>query len=355
MENNFVYNEKTNSLIINNKIPKNIENFTCRDTRNGKCFYNKSLEYCAKNNLYSSLYISKGKKSVCFNFDKEENVDPTNNLIDNKYEGFKVVSILKLKNDEFKDFPTNISNVVFYNDLLTMRNIENGTTLGKVDIKEEMNSMVIFDNLIDVNLVPISKNIQLKDTNTKPILYGDKMNFLAKNTILIFSREENEVVWKTIGKDNFNITLKNLNGKREGEVVYYTDTFEIFVDNNKIFLNNNEMSFVEKEDSVSGFGFLQKSFGWYCNENKELDKVHLSLTQNLGEKLYYKGNNVFRSGDYPQICRKVIKIKNIEKIVEEDEGKGWMYVGIIVGIFVVLLIILNFLYCIIKTNRINNI
>ena len=86
---------------------------------------------------------------------------------------------------------------------------------------------------------------------------------------------------------NFSFRLVSLEGKKDGEIVLYSDKFNIFFQDIPLLIDSRrhilQTQTGTQELDLYSFKFISKDFGYYC-ENKKVVKISLNKNQLLKVK-----------------------------------------------------------------------
>ena len=180
------YKVKDN-LIFENSVIQELDKLSCRNGLEGVCYFNESFGKCVERNTDIATYFKVGKDSICLPFDSKNELNPIEGLKNSSiFKELNNVSIKTIVKDKY-EFPPNASNVVFYNDILTIQNIETGFTIGKAMYPVKDKAEISFDEKIDVNILPISQSVEYSLKGEFPIKYGDNIAFAVFNSALTMS------------------------------------------------------------------------------------------------------------------------------------------------------------------------
>jgi hypothetical protein len=301
-----------NNIIFPSTTSNDFEFFSCRDSINGVCKYDISLNECIDKNIDMSLFLDfkDNNKSICMNFDKyHKNINLVETLVDsNSYNILNDIDTYTILKDNY-EYPPNISNIVFYDDKLTLKENNLNNTIGKFKQAVINNNNILFDDSIDIIIRPITNIVvNYKITNFRPLRFGEQINFIHDKSILIFDTNlYNKLIWSNISNyssNNFPIILKSNNGKNNGDIITYSDTFEMYYNNIPIVINDKgELVLKDKNKSFfNNFQFKSESIGYYCNNDNIVSSVYLDEISRDGYKGYYNNKPVFREYFKQYVC-----------------------------------------------------
>lgn len=345
-----------NKWIFENSISDDFAGLTCRDTDDGVCYYNQSLDKCVERIKKGGMYFKIGNDSICMPVDiKNLSINPIQSFrkssIFKQLDDVKTYSIL----DESYEFPPNISNAVFYNDIMTLKNTQTGWTIGKVEYPVEDHSPVRFDNDIDINIILISKFVDYLHTNEVPLLYGQNFAISSNGTSLTLNiGTNNYLTWHHItGYEKADFCFKILpidKSKKIGDVVTYTDKFNLFCNDIPVYIDKKsgvlEFKVDTEVDYLGSFSFLPKIYGYYCDGNKS-KKVLIKKIETDGVKGFYKGNPVYRNKECFGICDNNYGNPLKYNILGIDVNKNnILYIVIPISILVLIILIFLLIKCI---------
>jgi hypothetical protein len=254
-----------------------------------------------------------------------------------KYKGIYGGKLDDVKVDTFInkskfDFPPNMANVVFYDDVVELVNTSNNTTLGQLNLKE--------DSLpVSFNHDTLSTNIQLlpeesASTNIlkyKPIKYGDGLVFRIPYTsyVLRHVAATNDMVWlaSPIVSESPKyqvVTLIPVDKSKENSYVTYADEFYMkYGTLNNLFAVNttgklkgryNSFDKLEGEGYNTKFKFNPKIIVYYC-DNGVCSPVELKKTKTIGENATYNGKPVYRSPGCFGMCVSKKKLSTTKIVI----------------------------------------
>jgi len=153
---------KDNWLVFPNTVINNIEISDCAETTRGACIDNQTLEQCIKLCEKDGKYCGVGYhiqfkdgRSICAPL--RTSVNPHLSMIhrlrrQSIYPEFDNVFVSTFINTQKFPFPPEQANVVFYQDILTLKNKGSGLTLGDKKYPLEPGEITGFSTDLDLNL-----------------------------------------------------------------------------------------------------------------------------------------------------------------------------------------------------------
>jgi hypothetical protein len=307
----------------------------CSDAAEGVCLENLSLQDCIDNssNVDIGYYIDfKNGKSICVPL--KTDLYPSLNFIyklrnQSVHPKLNNVSISTFLNKKVYSFPPEYPNVIFYFDIIQLKNVETGSLFNTTNIN---NNYIEFNKDTGINLqfVPsLSSASEL--IKYKAIRYGDNFNIVLPGTSLILSKniDNDNFVWKessTINqKSTFQIVPLDYNSiynkKLENKNVNYGDEFTIIyllidiVTLNKYNILTGEYGSIKQivergnTNIYNTFTCISKMIGYYCendkcNPVKIQDAKILNIPDELGRnEAIYKNATVDRNENCWGACK----------------------------------------------------
>ncbi len=352
-----------NKLVFPNTVSDELDNMSCRNTVDGICYYNESLQSCIEKTRDFNMFFEIGKDTICMPVEHGVSIHPLESFrrssVYPELDGVKTTSIL---NTEKYEFPPDFSNVVFYNDLLTIEN--NGITIGSTNFKVQDDSPISFDKNIDINIIILSKSVEYLHHSEIPVRYGETFAFSASGSSLIMNSSEYvDIVWRHITgleSNDYSFQLKPLDpNKKDGDIVTYTDSFNILCNGRQIYVNDRYKLLQYKSNTgieyLPVFKFVPKIFGYYCQDGKP-KKIMIQDIETDGLKGTYKGKNVYRNPGCFGLCEydlnsiQNIPSKNIQQTTEKFANDNCDNTIILI----VLVLVLVFFVCYLITRFFNS-
>lgn len=317
-------------LIWNHTVLNRIYLSDCDDTINGICLKDKTVKQCLSECIGecgAGYHIDFGNgKTICvpIRTDIHDKLNPAYRLRkQSMYPEFdRNVKVSTFINTEKYPFPPNNANVVFYQDILTMINTNNGYSLGN-NINEQIeNGSVIYmesGNDLNIQLLPASMSA-VQIIQYKPVLFGDYVQLSIPNTSLVAEISvsiSNELQWSSNlpqrTGNNLAFRIMPINNKRKiGDILTYSDFFALTADNSVIVLDTKYNYLVSSfddfydvtnnKDITNTFQFVSKMTGYYC-ENKKCKSIPIKDIQTNQESGLYKGFTVERQPSCFGACK----------------------------------------------------
>jgi hypothetical protein len=222
------------------------------------------------------------------------------------YPELKNVKISTFVNTNIFPFPPELSNSVFYRDILIIENVEQNKYL------QTNNNDVIYLDSSNKNLIQIiqSKSSAVQINKYYPVCYGDHVQFCIPGTSFFIKETENgKLKWEPsleILYENdmeFKIVPIDKNSdKKIGDIITYGDVFAIEYSDTSIVCVNKDYNYLELiYDNLSDvskyknikFKFVSKMNGYYC-DNGVCKDVPINDIEKSGKTGLYKGIPVSR-------------------------------------------------------------
>lgn len=336
---------------------------SCKDTIEGVCLTNKTLEECIDecgNESAMGYYIKlRNGDSICvpIRTDVHPYLNPVFRLRNkNIYKELKNIQIFTFIDSSVFKFPPDSSNLVFYNDILTIKDTKFNNTLGKENIEVNEGDIVYLDDKIDNNITLIPDKL-LSDILSKyiPVRFGTMFNiFLPGTSLKIVVDQTNSILkWKfstILTAGEFMIVPVNHHHKIN-DIVSYNDEFHIIyksnyivlfdIKSNYLFVKNKNIKLVKKEEEryVSTFKFISKMTAYYCDEGK-CKSIPMTNVKTIGNSSFYKNHKIISSSN--PFCFGICKnnTTNISSIRPQDQLKNNDNSKIIISITILIIIIL---------------
>ena len=307
---------KNKWLIWNDTIFDFMDILDCNDTINGVCLTGQTLEKCidqCKGSCGAGYYVEMPDgNNICvpIRTDIHTDLNPVYLLRrqETKYE-LNNVRVFSFINTDIFPFPPEEANIVFYKDIIKLKDVSSNLSLNTNLSELEKNSLVRMKNEEKDNIIiiptKIYKSVLLK---YQPILYGDKIQISIPGTSLIMKQNiANNLLWKSVdnflSSEYFTIIPVSPN-KKIGEAVNYGDKFNIIHNTNSLLEINNE-KYLELNYNNSKlnniFTFESKMIGYYCDKNN-CKPVPINKMKTLGNSGRYKGVTVGRDPNCWGVC-----------------------------------------------------
>lgn len=356
---------KNKWLVWPNTILETMNITDCNDTINGKCILDIPIEKCIEKSEGESAlgyYVKfKNGDSICapIRTSIHPNLSPVYRMIPkDTYSELNDVEVSTFVNTDYYPFPPDHSNVIFFKDLLELKNVESGLFLGSDFLYPENNQLAHFGEGIDINveLIPsLSSAVQV--TQQVPITYGTYFNIIIPGTNLSLSKVPNksEFQWISIAEfldDDFAFKIIPLdNSKKEGDIVSYSDKFNIVYGDISLIGVNKYTGILEvifrnitsqrnDIDTQITFQAVSKMLGYYCDNNGECKSVPIEEITPKGLGGRYKGKMVYKQNKCFGLCKYNTDIfYSLNQTV-----KGGVKYVIILGLILVIFIILVMVY-----------
>lgn len=300
----------------------------CSDTINGVCIDGKSFEECMEvciGDCGLGYYIKfRDGRSICAPIRTvlHPHLNPVYRLRRQEiYPQLDHVSVSTYINTDKYSFPPDMANVVFYDDILEMKNTESGLFLD-TDTTPSDGEDIKFGNINPVNIqfMP-AKRSAAQISNLNPVKYGDYFTIIVPGTSLSLRVKigGDRMNWiSSIGnlsETDFTFQILPIDDSQKiGDLVTYGSTFNIIYSKFSILVVDNNYDLTAKyynvEDeknnptSFTTFTLISKMTGYYC-DGKECKSVPLSDIETNGQSGTYNGSSVGRSKGCWGICRYV--------------------------------------------------
>lgn len=343
--------KKGNWLIWHDTAFDIMDNIDCNDTVSGVCLTNKSLDQCideCKNSCGAGYHISMpDKTSICVpvRTDIHPNLNPVYRLRrKEQISELKNIKISSFINTDFFSFPPENSNLIFYNDIVVLKNNKTNLSLSTKNIEDNTKGIYMKNNAEDSITIVSSKISASNIINYQPILYGDKIQISIPGTNLLAKQKKygTRLIWKTTDKflsDTF-FTIIPVSDKKLGDPISYNDKFKIqYSDISLVTLNDNnylELIYSKSDENNTLFKFESKMIGYYCDNNicksVPINKIKSQHQDKFGT---YKGIPVRRIPGCWGLCSNNIQYsnKNTNKI-------NWTIIVIVIIILIITSIII---------------
>ena len=223
----------------------NIEYNDCNDTVEGICYRDTTIEECMErcpsDNCGAGLFVKyKNGKSMCIPVSTGSHplLTPLYRLRSQSLYNIdpNLVEMSVFVNTKLFPFPPNLTNAVFFGDVLSLEDTGNDRVLDtSLPVTQgSFTSCILKKGAPSVlTLQPIFRSAN-SIVHDRPIVYGDKFILAVKGTAYVMHVESggiNPLIWKeSLGVEGGSGTTFNLvpmDSKNFGEIVTYSDTFSI--------------------------------------------------------------------------------------------------------------------------------
>lgn len=263
----------------------------CGDTIEGVCYKNLNIKECIdKSSDGFGYHIQfKDNSSLCVPLKTSAypNLNVIYKLVDqSNHKELNNVSMSTFIDTKKYQFPPLKSDIIFYFDILLLKNNETDLILSDTDLNDSiLNFFPINKNNINIQFIP-SYNTVKGIENYSEIFYDKEFNIIMEGTSLFLSfNESNNFVWKYSNVDEVSTFFKIIPIDSKGKYnkdklntpISYTDTFTIIY-NNTIVLTVSDDNILTGEyvnlstvvDRVdknikNTFSIISKMKGYYCN------------------------------------------------------------------------------------------
>jgi hypothetical protein len=316
---------KNKWLIWPDTVLNNLDISDCDDTIGGICLTGKTLEQCINEctgECAAGYLIQHDNQNICVPIRTNKRPDMkrgkgirrfnpayrlrNKSIYSPEFDNVKVSTFI---NSDIYPFPPHHGNAVFFNDILTLKDVMNGLTIGTGKAKIEGKDYIYMTSAKEDNIQIIPGDISSsKLMQYKPVLYGEPIQFSVPGTSLIARKNSDmssrAIIWEagtgTFHSDDlaFRLIPSKQSKKSIGDIVTYDDVFEIKYTSVSLgVVVNTDYDFLElryhplqhEKDHI--FQFISKMTGYYC-DGKECKSVPIKNIDSSGK---YKGKNVQRS------------------------------------------------------------
>lgn len=308
-----------NWLIWNNTVYDNMHIVDCDDTIDGICLTDKTIEECidiCENKSSAGYYVRLKDDTICvpIKTDIHKDLNPIFRLRNQKeYPELRNVNISSFVNSKQFPFPPDMSNVIFYRDILTLQHVNTKNTLGKKGKKRIHGENIYIDDQNDnIQLLPATELISNEDKYI-PVKFGDKIRISVPNTTLSAKESphiSDTLVWNIIDEfnDNMAFTITPISPvDKNGDLLKTTSVFALSYDIGRYVILKNDRLYLEYEDinnlsTDAYFTFISKMKGYYCDNGCKSIPISQIDINNA-----YQGKKVFRNNDCWGLCYKSTK------------------------------------------------
>ena len=357
----------------------------CSDTIQGICYKNLSLSDCMNSckkdsRCNAGYFLQDDDTTYCLDLvtgsspDVNPSIDMRNK---DDFPDTKDLSTYTFINTKVFPYPPDDANIVRYNDIITLHNIETNFNLSTTDSSK---GYIVFEKNSQTKLKLLS---QYPHQLIHNIRYGELIGMALPETNLLLRQSEyithlfawiSIVSWRVFEEDSLILIKANENETlptnpydgKVGNYIQYGDKFHIMY-NRTAFLGldgENKLGIfsVSKDDMISKqvpftFQFIPKDNGYYCNVGK-CNSISLDKTVPNGEGRRYKNQTIYRSPICFGVCPNTYQSFFFTNIVKQHPIEITMIVIslilIIVGIakemthIIILGIVVFFIYIMLK-------
>jgi hypothetical protein len=297
----------------------------CNDTINGICLSGKSVEDCIDQcvgDCAAGYHVQfDDGRTICVPI--RTSIHPDLNPVyrlrtQNIYPELSHVKISTYVNTEVFPFPPDSANVVFYQDILTLKDSVYGTTIRTTSAHDEGHSLIYMTKGGDENIQLVSNTDTAgKLSQYEPVRYGEPFQIAVPNTSLLArlgKTQKDTLEWELVVNmfSNLDISFKiiSINGEKKlGDVLSYGDIFAIMYSEDSVVVVNPRYDYLmvdydnlenalEDRTSVKTFQFVSKMMGYYC-DGKDCKEIAISDIETSGK---YKDMSVGRNPGCWGIC-----------------------------------------------------
>jgi hypothetical protein len=320
-------------LVWPETVLNNLDISDCDDTIGGICLEGKTLEQCINEctgDCAAGYLIELDDSNICVPMRTNKRPDMKKGTGIRRWEpAYRLrnksiyspildkVKVSTFINTDIYPFPPPHSNAVFFNDILTIKDVMNGLTIGTGEAEIKGKDYIYMTSSADDNIQIISGGISTsKLMKYKPVLYGEPIQFAVPGTSLIATENPDvgfrAIIWKagtgTFNDDDmaFRLIPAKDSKKSIGDIVTYDDIFEIkYISVLSAVVVNTDHGYLElryhplQQEKDHIFQFISKMIGYYC-DGKECKSVPVRNIDSSGK---YKGNIVVRSSSCFGRCK----------------------------------------------------
>jgi hypothetical protein len=309
----------------------NIKIVDCDDTIYGICLGGKTLEECIEQCVEECaagyhIQLQDGT-SICVPI--RTAIHPYLNPVyrlrkQSIYPELDHLKVSTFVNTDVFPFPPESANVVFFRDIITMKDTVKGNTIGTRDAEIKGGGLIYMEQEIDNNITLLPTQISAEQVSQyMPVRYGDPIQLSVPSTSLMagVNTNSNSLEWEqTAGFFQGTATAFRVmpidSSKLLGDIVTFDDTFAILYENNAVVVlhpeynylrldNNNLQDVLKNTENISTFQFISKMKGYYC-EGNECKPVSIKDMQTFGSAGRYKGVTVGKNPDCWGLCNYLI-------------------------------------------------
>lgn len=281
----------------------------------------KCINECQNRNCGFGYFVDLQTGLCVLNSTNTQEISPVyrlrkKDIYENKFDDINVSSFI---NKNLYKFPDINSGIIYYNDIVTLKENKNNIIMGK--------DFIFGDNQPEfIQLLPNTSKPYREERYT-PIKYGDKIVCRIPYTseILRYNSETKEMYWSTSmiqsnNPDYDTLIIKPIGNKSYGEYIKYSDSFYIEyggiavigIIRNKLVGMYDDVKSLENKDINTSFSFVSQMEGYYCDKNK-CKMVRLENTKEKNNISYYNGNIVYRNPGCFGICKEEVLEKKQKK------------------------------------------
>lgn len=357
-------------LVFPNATFSHIDILDCDDTVRGVCIDDLTLSQCINVCELDSEWCGAGYHvqfknghSICapLRTGIHPDLNPVHRLRKQSvYPAFDNVSVNTFINTRVYPFPPEQANVVFYRDIIILKNEESDLTLGSRAFIVENGDVAGFGMDTDLRVTLISSIRSASQVAMyRPVAYGDFFNINVANSALVLQQtgDNPSLEWQhSFGLSPMDFQLQILpigDDKKIGDVVTYGDRFTIGYSGAestavvnpkyKIFevYGGNYAQIKDAGKFFPTFSFISKMNGYYCDGDK-CETVPIAKMEKLGKAGKYRGANVGRDPGCWGVCRYLIPGTNNITPFSSSAPPKIIYPNIkyiIIGLAVVLILV----------------
>jgi hypothetical protein len=343
-----------NWIIFPDSTFSQLNTMDCNDAMEGQCYENKSLSDCINDckdspecNFGYHISDIQGGKDICVPL-RDGNIDSNpmyrlrNKSMYKEMDG--ITSTVFIDKTKYS-FPPVDANIVFYMDNFIIKNTKTLNNLSTSPISEDSNSKSSYvgfekDGDLVIQVLQIPPDLSA-GTEYVAVKYGDLIAFNIPNTTLVMrpNTSNNRMEWVT---RSFTLStdsafyLKPLSpGRVKGDKVRYSDTFSI----------HSNVSNISIDRGIdTGFSFISKMSGWYCNNDELSLCTEIPMEQMVVDEKgigTYDGLDIGRNRGCWGVCK--YKIKNQPFLEPLEVYKEYDIGGSNIGWYIILILILSVL------------
>lgn len=324
---------KNKWMIWSETILDNIKIADCKDTVNGICLSGKTVQQCIDECVgecaagYHVQFRNGNTICVPIRTSIHPYLNPVYRLRNQTiYPELKEVKVSTFVNTNIFPFPPDYANVVFYRDVLTIKETVYNTTIGTETAKIENRGMIYLGLRVDNNieLLPTQQTATQVSQHI-PLRYGEPFHISVPNTSLLAvmsitlapALEWNSTSGMFYGNDTSFRIMPIDDSKRVGDIVSYDDKFAILyaddsvvvVDSNYNYLTteyNSLENILNEKKAICTFQFISKMMGYYCDGSK-CKSVPIKDIQTFGTSGRYNGMIVGRNIGCWGLCEDIME------------------------------------------------
>lgn len=351
-------------LIWPNTVLNNLYISDCDDTINGICLTNKTLKQCidiCDGNCTSGYWLQlPDNTTICTPLDKNHSphTNPVYRLRSKKiYKELDNTKIYTFINKEIYNYPPDDANLVYYRDILNIKENIKKTTLGDDNMLNIHNSVIYMGLGSDINLIIIPNKMESPQIeNNLPIRYGDEIqisipgtNLLLRKSINLpnslewlgssFINYENEPYLKIEPSPSYNRKLGDFIRYSDEFLILYNELSYITVDYDTLQLKLRNTN--DKNITNGIFQFISKMDGYFCN-NDICTSIPIMNTKPHNDGARYKENIIYRVPNCWNNCKHIRN--NIETVnpTKHTTINIWIIVSIVIVSILIIILVIKF-------------